>query len=117
MQPLPWKSSGVLIKASKDLHAGGGVLAQRIASCLCTHRNRARGGKKSLHTAHFTPNKSYFISFESTKHKRPGKCLPPTLQLKRLDKKTFADWIVITGAALLKKNTTCQTDETLVNEE
>lgn len=74
------------------------------------------GGKKSLHTAHFTPNKSYFISFESTKHKRPGNRLPPTLQLKRLDKKTFTDWIVITGAALLKK-TTCQTDETLVNEE
>lgn len=76
-----------------------------------------RGARSGMgHAAHSTLNKSYFISFESTKHKRPGERLPPTLQLKRLDKKTFTDRIVITGAAL-PKNPTCQTDETLVNEE
>lgn len=38
-------------------------------------RAQERGQEKSRQTSHFTPSKKVFISVESTKHKRPGKCL------------------------------------------
>lgn len=77
----------------KDGECGG------VSTPSCSHAGvnsgehaQEWGQEKSPQKAHFTLNKRYFISVESTKHKRPGKCLPPTLQLRRLDKKTLTDY-------------------------